>query len=80
MLHVLAFDSTRKRMSVIVKHPLSGEVILYTKGADSAVLSVLAKKYRGRTVMKNVYEFMFQLSLKNCYLITGIILQVKFIT
>ncbi|XP_053399263.1 phospholipid-transporting ATPase VA-like isoform X2 [Mercenaria mercenaria] len=46
VLHVLSFDSTRKRMSVIVKHPLTKETILYTKGADSAVLSVLAKKYK----------------------------------
>lgn len=45
VLHVLSFDSTRKRMSVIVKHPLTKEIILYTKGADSAVLSILAKKY-----------------------------------
>jgi phospholipid-translocating ATPase len=47
VLHMLSFDSTRKRMSVIVKHPLTKDIILYTKGADSAVLSVLSKKYRG---------------------------------
>lgn len=46
VLHVLSFDSTRKRMSVIVKHPVSGDIILYTKGADSAILSVLSKKYK----------------------------------
>lgn len=48
ILHVLAFDSTRKRMSVIVRHPLTKEIVLYTKGADSAILSVLAKKYKGK--------------------------------
>ncbi|KAL4230408.1 putative phospholipid-transporting ATPase VB [Mactra antiquata] len=46
VLHVLTFDSTRKRMSVIVKHPITKETILYTKGADSAVLSVLSRKYK----------------------------------
>lgn len=46
VLHVLAFDSTRKRMSVVVRHPLTKEIVLYTKGADSAILSVLSKKYK----------------------------------
>ncbi|KAL3267060.1 hypothetical protein HHI36_011201 [Cryptolaemus montrouzieri] len=38
ILNILPFDSTRKRMSVIVKHPVTKEIILYCKGADSAVL------------------------------------------
>ena len=50
ILHVLSFDSTRKRMSVIVRHPLTKEIVLYTKGADSAILSVLAKKYKGKNL------------------------------
>lgn len=50
ILHVLMFDSTRKRMSVIVRHPLTSEIILYTKGADSAVLGVLSQKYQGNIV------------------------------
>lgn len=48
LLHILSFDSTRKRMSVIVKHPMTKEIILLTKGADSQVLSVLDKKYKGK--------------------------------
>ena len=36
-LFVLEFDSTRKRMSVIVEYP-SGVVMLVTKGAESSVL------------------------------------------
>lgn len=47
LLHILQFDSTRKRMSVIVKHPTTKEIILLTKGADSQILSVLHKKYKG---------------------------------
>ncbi|CAG9822413.1 unnamed protein product [Phaedon cochleariae] len=38
ILNVLPFDSTRKRMSVIVRHPYTKQIILYTKGADSAIL------------------------------------------
>ncbi|KAJ7319678.1 hypothetical protein JRQ81_019189 [Phrynocephalus forsythii] len=41
LLHVLGFDSFRKRMSVIVRHPLTDEVIVYTKGADSAIMDLL---------------------------------------
>ncbi|XP_063772402.1 phospholipid-transporting ATPase IF isoform X2 [Pseudophryne corroboree] len=37
LLHVLEFDANRRRMSVIVQSP-SGDKILFTKGADSAIL------------------------------------------
>ncbi|CAL4122701.1 unnamed protein product [Meganyctiphanes norvegica] len=43
ILHVLPFDSTRKRMSIIVRHPETGEKILYCKGADSAILDNLSR-------------------------------------
>ena len=36
-LHVLEFDSTRKRMSVIVRNP-SGSLALVAKGAESSIL------------------------------------------
>lgn len=36
LLHVLEFNSTRKRMSVIVKSE-NNQIILYTKGADSII-------------------------------------------
>ncbi|XP_036888858.1 phospholipid-transporting ATPase VB isoform X2 [Sturnira hondurensis] len=41
VLCTLGFDSVRKRMSVVVKHPLTGEIIVYTKGADSAIMDLL---------------------------------------
>ncbi|RZB54427.1 phospholipid-transporting ATPase VD, partial [Asbolus verrucosus] len=41
ILNVLPFDSIRKRMSVIVKHPISGEILLYCKGADSSIFPYL---------------------------------------
>lgn len=37
VLHVLPFDSTRKRMSIILRHPVSRDRILFCKGADSAM-------------------------------------------
>lgn len=36
---IFEFDSTRKRMSIIVKSDQAGKYLLYCKGADSAVLS-----------------------------------------
>ena len=36
LLQLIEFNSTRKRMSVLVRNP-QGQVILYTKGADSVI-------------------------------------------
>ncbi|KNC54448.1 uncharacterized protein AMSG_10443 [Thecamonas trahens ATCC 50062] len=41
LLHVLEFNSTRKRMSVIVRTP-DGNIKLYCKGADSVIYERLA--------------------------------------
>ncbi|CAG7722204.1 unnamed protein product [Allacma fusca] len=38
ILHSFPFDSVRKRMSIILKHPVTKQIILYCKGADSAIL------------------------------------------
>jgi phospholipid-translocating ATPase len=43
VLHVFEFDSVRKRMSIVVRHPHTNQVILYCKGADSAVFSKLRR-------------------------------------
>lgn len=42
VLNVLPFDSNRKCMSVIVKHPITKQIIVYCKGADSAIFPKLA--------------------------------------
>lgn len=55
LLQILPFDSVRKCMSVIVKHPITKEIILYCKGADSAVLSHLAP-VEDDSEMKNVID------------------------
>ncbi|XP_063746689.1 phospholipid-transporting ATPase VA [Eleginops maclovinus] len=41
LLHTLGFDSTRKRMSVVVRHPLTDQITVYTKGADSAIMELI---------------------------------------
>ena len=42
VLQVLPFDSVRKRMSVVLRHPETRQIIVYCKGADSALLPRLA--------------------------------------
>jgi phospholipid-translocating ATPase len=42
MLNVIEFNSSRKRMSVIVRRP-GGEIVLYCKGADSVIYERLAQ-------------------------------------
>ncbi|KAI8643221.1 hypothetical protein BD408DRAFT_401981 [Parasitella parasitica] len=37
LLHVLEFNSTRKRMSVIMRSPQDGKIVLLCKGADSVI-------------------------------------------
>ncbi|KAK0142467.1 putative phospholipid-transporting ATPase VA [Merluccius polli] len=41
LLHTLGFDATRKRMSVVVRHPLTDQITVYTKGADSAIMELI---------------------------------------
>ncbi|XP_029421564.1 probable phospholipid-transporting ATPase VD isoform X2 [Nannospalax galili] len=52
LLHILPFDSVRKRMSVVVRHPLSKQVVVYTKGADSAIMELLSAAPDGTNLEK----------------------------
>uniref|UniRef100_A0A9J8BDE4 Phospholipid-transporting ATPase n=1 Tax=Cyprinus carpio carpio TaxID=630221 RepID=A0A9J8BDE4_CYPCA len=45
VLDILTFDSTRRRMSIIVRHPHTKEIIMYTKGADSAIMERLGNVF-----------------------------------
>uniref|UniRef100_A0A4W3I3L6 Phospholipid-transporting ATPase n=1 Tax=Callorhinchus milii TaxID=7868 RepID=A0A4W3I3L6_CALMI len=47
LLHILPFDSIRKRMSVVVRHPLTNKVVVYTKGADSVMMDLLDTSTKG---------------------------------
>lgn len=42
ILNVLEFNSTRKRMSTVVRTP-EGKIVLYCKGADTVILERLGK-------------------------------------
>ncbi|OBZ89260.1 Phospholipid-transporting ATPase DNF1 [Choanephora cucurbitarum] len=42
LLHVLEFNSTRKRMSVIMRSPIDNQIILLCKGADSVIYERLS--------------------------------------
>ncbi|XP_033015782.1 probable phospholipid-transporting ATPase VD isoform X2 [Lacerta agilis] len=47
LLHILPFDSVRKRMSIVVRHPILNHIVLYTKGADSVIMDLLQKEPTG---------------------------------
>lgn len=47
VLDTLAFDYIRKRMSILVRHPVTRECVLYTKGADYAIMELLGAPYAG---------------------------------
>ncbi|OWK60308.1 putative phospholipid-transporting ATPase VB [Lonchura striata] len=47
ILYTLGFDSVRKRMSVVVRHPLTKEIVVYTKGADSVIMDLLDNSTKG---------------------------------
>ncbi|KAK7148779.1 hypothetical protein R3I93_012961 [Phoxinus phoxinus] len=47
LLHILPFHSARKRMSVVVRHPLTGEVVVYTKGADNVIMELAEEAENG---------------------------------
>ena len=43
VLNILEFNSSRKRMSAIVRMPDTGKIVLFCKGADNVIYSRLAK-------------------------------------
>ncbi|XP_056898637.1 phospholipid-transporting ATPase VB isoform X2 [Takifugu flavidus] len=45
VLDTLTFDPSRKRMSVLVEHPITKEYVLYTKGADYTIMELLGTPY-----------------------------------
>ncbi|XP_018517728.1 LOW QUALITY PROTEIN: probable phospholipid-transporting ATPase VD [Lates calcarifer] len=55
LLHILPFDSNRKRMSVVVRHPLTGQVVVYTKGADSVIMD-LSETPKGAEQAQEIYS------------------------
>ncbi|KAK2896579.1 hypothetical protein Q8A67_011067 [Cirrhinus molitorella] len=62
LLHVLPFNSSRKRMSVVVRHPLTGEVVVYTKGADNVIMELAEAAEDGfsREIMERTQKHLDQ--------------------
>ncbi|XP_053539553.1 phospholipid-transporting ATPase VA isoform X2 [Ictalurus punctatus] len=67
LLHTLGFDSTRKRMSVVVRHPLTEQITVYTKGADSVIMDLIrppaADDSKGKRQRKILYKTQNYLNL-----------------
>ena len=56
VLHVLPFDSVRKRMSIILRHPITKERVLFCKGADSSVFPRLKAPSPYETVVEKTKQ------------------------
>jgi P-type E1-E2 ATPase len=56
LLNVCEFNSTRKRMSVIVRDP-SGKIILMCKGADSVIMERLSQRSRNGDVLSKTQDY-----------------------
>ncbi|XP_057697770.1 phospholipid-transporting ATPase VA isoform X2 [Corythoichthys intestinalis] len=60
LLHTLGFDSTRKRMSVVVKHPLTDQITVYTKGADSVIMDLIKSPNTGNSKGKRQKKIIYR--------------------
>ncbi|KAK7880842.1 hypothetical protein WMY93_032522 [Mugilogobius chulae] len=60
LLHTLGFDSTRKRMSVVVRHPLTDQITVYTKGADSVIMELIRPPDTGNSKGKRQKKIVYR--------------------
>ncbi|XP_058494338.1 phospholipid-transporting ATPase VA [Solea solea] len=60
LLHTLGFDSTRKRMSVVVRHPLTDQITVYTKGADSVIMDLIKPPNTGNSKGKRQKKVVYR--------------------
>jgi magnesium-transporting ATPase (P-type) len=60
----MEFNSTRKRMSIILRDPDDGLIKMYTKGADSIIKERLDKSQIDRKMMDHLDTFLTKSSLK----------------
>jgi len=54
VLHIFDWSPKRKRMSVLVKDPVTGIITLYCKGADSVVIPLLAENKEEENVVRMI--------------------------
>ncbi|XP_011262900.1 probable phospholipid-transporting ATPase VD [Camponotus floridanus] len=58
ILHVLPFDSNRKCMSVLLRHPHTGEIVLYSKGADTTILPALSPNEENTVSSASIRQYL----------------------
>lgn len=58
ILKILPFDSSRKCMSIVVRQTGTQEIVLYTKGADSSIMPVLAPCGNNSPEGKSNFDFL----------------------
>ncbi|KYN17848.1 putative phospholipid-transporting ATPase VA [Trachymyrmex cornetzi] len=57
-LQVLPFDSNRKCMSVLLRHPHTGEIVLYSKGADTTILPALSSSDENTIASTSIRQYL----------------------
>ncbi|CAG8784543.1 9582_t:CDS:2, partial [Gigaspora rosea] len=59
LMNILEFTSARKRMSIIVRNPLNGHIILFCKGADNVIFERLriGQDYIANVTGEHLEEF-----------------------
>jgi len=72
LLHVLEFNSTRKRMSVIVKSQ-DGKIILYTKGADTVLFERMSNSDPANEITKEHLQSYANVGLRTLLLAKKVI-------
>ncbi|XP_011051186.1 PREDICTED: probable phospholipid-transporting ATPase VD [Acromyrmex echinatior] len=58
ILHVLPFDSNRKCMSVLLRHPHTGKIVLYSKGADTTILPALSSSDENTVASTSIQQYL----------------------
>ena len=64
ILNELEYSSERKRMSIICKDPETNKIILYSKGADSMIESLLSSKEKSSQTLKKTKEYLKKFAIK----------------
>ena len=63
LLNTLEYSSERKRMSVIIKTN-SGEIYVYSKGADSMISKLLSKEEKGSPLLRSTNDYLKKFACK----------------
>lgn len=57
-LQVLPFDSNRKCMSILLRNPHTGEIVLYSKGADTTMLPALSPDDENTVASASIRQYL----------------------